>query len=91
MLAVETITGRSAAPPQRSEKGKSKRAARFKLKRQGDPWEVRIVAADGREQIYKGYRERSARRDARSPGSGVHDSEERRNMRVMRLRLPASP
>ena len=80
--AVETITGRAAAPPQRSEQGQSKRSTRFKVKRRGDPWEVRIVTADGREQVYRGYRERAAKRNARGSDNGVRVGEERPGMRV---------
>lgn len=89
--AVETITGRAVASPHSTVKDKAKRAGKFKLKRQGEPWEVRIVSADGREQIYRGYRTRAAKRDARGSDRSSRGSGDPSSLRVMRLQLPASP
>ena len=58
--------------------GKSKRAGKFKLKRRGEPWEVRIVTADGREQTYRGYRERGPRRDTNHAPGSVREGDDRR-------------
>ncbi len=88
---VQTITGRSAAVPKSNNKGESKLARKFKLKRQGEPWEVRIVTADGREQVYQGFRERTPRREARSSGRTSGATMEGRSPRTLRLHVARPP
>jgi hypothetical protein len=93
--AVEMITGRSIASPAMPAKktaaqSASKRAGKFKLKRLGEPWEVRVVTADGREQVFQGYRERAQKQSSRSGGNSSRAAGEAR-IRVMRLHVPRPP
>ncbi len=94
--AVETITGRSIASPAIPTKksvaqSASKRAGKLKLKRSGEPWEVRVVTADGREQVFQGYRERVPKQGPRTGGNSSRAAGEGRSLRVMRLHVPRPP